>query len=282
MKERLSLLPGRRGAVWRLPLRPGDQRTRPHRHEELELVLVRSGRVEFAVDDAVHTLLPDDALWLFPDEAHALRRASPDLSMWVVVLSPALLAALCTTPEAEPLMGRRAPGGLGVRRLPHAAARWVEARLGEMLQIDESSRFNAALVHTALAAWDSCRPDLRYGDLSPVVAGALRRLDTDPARWSLTLLARDVGVSAGHLARAVRRETGRSVLDHRQLRQIEAFQVLLDRGQHLTVTDAAFAAGFGSYAQFHRVFRQHMGMAPSDYRRGLRTGAPAGAAAPHG
>ena len=31
------------------------------------------------------------------------------------------------------------------------------------------------------------------------------------------------------------------------------------------IRDAASAAGFGSYAQFHRIFRQHLGVTPRDY-----------------
>ena len=270
MIEQLGLLPGRRAAAWRLPLRPGPQRSQPHRHEELELMFLRGGSADVVVDDRVLRLGPDDTLWLFPDETHALRRASADLSMWIVVLAPDLVTALCTTPESRPLLGRRTPEGLGVRRLGHAAARWVEARLDEAATIEESARHNVALAHIALATWDSGRPDLRYQDLGPVVAGTLRRLDRDPGAWTLPRLAREEGVSPGHLARLVRRETGRSVLEHRHLRQVEVFRALFDRGWHATATEAAYAAGFGSYAQFHRVFRRYMGVSPAEYRRQLR------------
>lgn len=233
-------------------------------------MFVRGGSVDYQLDDRIVSLDRDDTLWIFPDEVHGIRRASPDLSLWIVVLAPDLLAALCTSPETRPLLARRAPEGLGVRRLPHPAARWVEARLDEAATIEEASRHNAALAHIVLATWDSCRADLRYADLGPVVAATLRRLDRDPGGWTLARLAREAGVSPGHLARVVRRETGRSVLEHRHLRQVEVFRALFDRGWHVTATDAAYAAGFGSYAQFHRIFRRYTGMSPAEYRRELR------------
>jgi len=42
--------------------------------------------------------------------------------------------------------------------------------------------------------------------------------------------------------------------------------VLLDRGR-TNLLEAALAAGFGSYAQFHRVFRALRHVTPRDYLR---------------
>jgi len=42
-----------------------------------------------------------------------------------------------------------------------------------------------------------------------------------------------------------------------------------DRGNaHRSITDIALGFGFSNMAHFSRVFRTHLGMAPSDYRRG--------------
>jgi transcriptional regulator GlxA family with amidase domain len=38
----------------------------------------------------------------------------------------------------------------------------------------------------------------------------------------------------------------------------------------LSITDVAPSCGFSIMAQFSRVFRAHMGAAPSDYRRAVR------------
>ena len=45
------------------------------------------------------------------------------------------------------------------------------------------------------------------------------------------------------------------------------FQVLYGRGRRTTALAAALGAGFGSYAQFHRVFRELTGRSPSAKRR---------------
>ena len=35
----------------------------------------------------------------------------------------------------------------------------------------------------------------------------------------------------------------------------------------IPITDAALTCGFASFSQFNRVFRKHIGMAPSQYRK---------------
>jgi len=41
-------------------------------------------------------------------------------------------------------------------------------------------------------------------------------------------------------------------------------------GNRWNMTQAALASGFGSYAQFHRVFKRHFGFGPAEYRRRVR------------
>ncbi|HTV19087.1 MAG TPA: AraC family transcriptional regulator [Polyangiaceae bacterium] len=74
-------------------------------------------------------------------------------------------------------------------------------------------------------------------------------------------IAEQLGLSSGHLARKFKHEVGVSLVEYRQRLLLERFFVVLGRGQ-VTLLDAATEAGFGSYAQFHRVYRKLMGAAP--------------------
>ena len=58
-------------------------------------------------------------------------------------------------------------------------------------------------------------------------------------------------------------------------RRIEACRQVFDDRAHdrRSITEIAFAFGFSSMAHFSRVFRAHLGVPPSDYRRGLAAGA---------
>jgi transcriptional regulator GlxA family with amidase domain len=60
-----------------------------------------------------------------------------------------------------------------------------------------------------------------------------------------------------------------SVTDYRNQLRFARFQALLGRGGE-NVKSAARQAGFGSYAQFHRVFRAHARTSPREYLRRTR------------
>jgi AraC-like DNA-binding protein len=50
-------------------------------------------------------------------------------------------------------------------------------------------------------------------------------------------------------------------------RFLEQYEAQRKTGRALTLLEAAFEAGFGSYPQFHRVFRQLAGCSPAEYQR---------------
>jgi AraC-like DNA-binding protein len=52
---------------------------------------------------------------------------------------------------------------------------------------------------------------------------------------------------------------------------MQRFFQMLDQGE-CRLLDAALEAGFGSYAQFHRVYRKLVGKAPRDYLSDRRAG----------
>jgi AraC-like DNA-binding protein len=82
-------------------------------------------------------------------------------------------------------------------------------------------------------------------------------------------LAVELGVSPGHLARSFKREMGVSLVDYRNRRRIDRFFDSISRaGGTVNLLDAALEAGFGSYAQFHRVYRKFLGSAPREVLAG--------------
>jgi transcriptional regulator GlxA family with amidase domain len=56
-----------------------------------------------------------------------------------------------------------------------------------------------------------------------------------------------------------------SLPTYRNWLRIEQVQKLLDQGKY-NLSEVARSAGFGSYAQFHRVFHAAYGVAPRDYK----------------
>ena len=119
------------------------------------------------------------------------------------------------------------------------------------------------------AVWHALRGAAGH---SPVVQRVLDALGDQP-KVSAQRLARDLGISSGHLARLFRTEMGISLVEYRNRLRIERFLGLADRSG-VNLLDAALQAGFGSYAQFHRVFRKLVGTTPREYVAGVRLPLP--------
>jgi AraC-like DNA-binding protein len=104
---------------------------------------------------------------------------------------------------------------------------------------------------------------------SPLVQRIRDAIDENPARRGKDL-AVEFGVSPGHLARAFKREMGLSLVDYRNRKRIDRFwDTLRRRGRSYSLKQAAFDAGFGSYAQFNRIHKKLVGVGP---RLGARRG----------
>jgi AraC-like DNA-binding protein len=95
-----------------------------------------------------------------------------------------------------------------------------------------------------------------------LVADAVAILAQDPSMGGKELAAQ-LDVNPNRLTRAFREEMGMSVVEYRNRVRLDVFsQLSQDRRRNLL--DAALAAGFGSYAQFHRVFTEAYGRAPRE------------------
>jgi AraC-like DNA-binding protein len=103
---------------------------------------------------------------------------------------------------------------------------------------------------------------------SPLVRQILESLGREPP-VSGEQLAKELGISPGHLARSFKSEMGCSLVEYRNRLRVERFFATVDRGGS-NIQQAAEEAGFGSYAQFHRVFRKLIGTTPREYLTGRK------------
>jgi transcriptional regulator GlxA family with amidase domain len=64
-----------------------------------------------------------------------------------------------------------------------------------------------------------------------------------------------------------KQQTGIALVDFRNRQRVEKFLALYRTGQRMTMLEAALEAGFGSYPQFHRVFKRVTGRSPAEHRK---------------
>ncbi len=151
-------------------------------------------------------------------------------------------------------------------RLDENDVRWLQDRLIEVAAVSTSpDRFNAGLAYLTLAAWDMTRAP-RAPDIARTVSQVMALID-QPGGQPVPVLAAAVGLSVSQLNRVFRSNTGMTVTQYRHERQLRVYCELYGAGRCMSSVDAAHAAGFGSYAQFHRVFTRAMGCSPTEYRR---------------
>lgn len=87
-----------------------------------------------------------------------------------------------------------------------------------------------------------------------------------PEDISLDLLCSKFDVSHSYLSHQFKLVTGFSVTDYIQMTRVRNVQALLV-GTNIPITEVGTPCGFNSFSQFNRVFRKHIGMAPSTYRK---------------
>lgn len=109
-------------------------------------------------------------------------------------------------------------------------------------------------------------PAMPYRRTSPLVAAVVQALARTPS-LSGAALAQQHGTSVSRLARSFKAEMGISIVEHRNRLRLQRFFQLVETGRGLL--PSALAAGFGSYAQFHRVFCAQHKSSPGVYL-GLR------------
>ncbi len=247
----------------------------PHTHAELEFNLVVRGSVRYLVDDQRYDLRRHDLIWLFPEQEHLLLQPSPDAEMWIGVLKQGVLHRLCSPAVANAMTAPRLAGPCR-RQLEPARARWLGGLCAELAARQsgpdqpDSDSVTTGLIHAFVLAWETFlaagEPGAGSGaDVHPAVEQAAHLIAGGDTR-AFAALARDVGMTRSSLSRRFRRDLGLSLVQHRNRCRIERFVDLRERGRHSALS-AALAAGFGSYAQFHRVFRSVMGTSPRDHRR---------------
>jgi AraC-like DNA-binding protein len=250
--------------------RVGDVRPRAHRHAELEVNLVVRGTASYLLGDRRYALTPGTLTWLFPGQDHVLVDESADHELWWAAFRPALVARLATTRHARPLL-QEDPVGDFSRRLDSGRVR----RLGALFhEVQDAERADDVLVNAGLAylltfAWRAFldSDDVVEGvDLHPAVETVARMLQADPDVGDLATLARAARLSSSHLSRIFKEQTGVSISRFRNQQRLQRFLRLYGRGRRTTALAAALEAGFGSYAQFHRVFREQTGRSPSALR----------------
>ncbi len=172
--------------------------------------------------------------------------------------------------QIDPLMARRLGGSGGVARLALETMRSAYRELPGMSEQAAASVGDAItqFVHLSLL-------DLAGIGTAVTQREALRERikqhvndHLGDARLTVESIAQALNCSRRQLYNAFAEEPD-GVAGYVLRRRLEACRLSFDNRQndHRSITDIAFSFGFSNMAHFSRVFRSHLGLPPSDYRR---------------
>lgn len=272
---------------------------RPHRHVELELNLVIEGTITYVVGGQRLRFGKRSLLWIFPEQEHQLIDRSQDARYYVVVFKPAMIAHACQGGAHAALLQKEPEDGgvLQTELLPDSfelVRKSMDLLLEDGLGLDVLNReagfgmgsdfryehgdpdwLNAGLRHLLLLGWRQMRnrSDLNPSvNLHPAITRALSKLGGGQWTGSLDELGRACGVSGSYLSRLFVRQIGVSLTRYRNSVRLSTFWEALQSSKNRTITEAVYAAGFGSYAQFYKVFVDAYGTSPRDSLRRMMSG----------
>jgi AraC-like DNA-binding protein len=261
-----------------------------HRNEGVEICLLETGSMRFAVEDENYPLGPGDLTITRPWQAH--RQGDPRIAAgrlhWATIAVGAqrpdqdwrwprwsVLAASDAAELTRRLRRTKSPVWRAspdvVRSFRRMAAAMAEAE-GRRL-----SRVAVGLNELLLGVLDLLRAENRVEQ--PQLASPehsvelfLRDLRTNlnslAQVWTLAGMAAACGMGTTQFSLLCRRLTNDSPLRYLNLVRLEAAARLLRVEPGRSVTDIAYGCGFGSSQYFANQFRRHYGKAPSEFRAG--------------
>jgi AraC-like DNA-binding protein len=262
-----------------------------HHHRELELNVVVQGTITYVVNGKRFTFPPRTLLWLFPGQEHQLITRSDNARFYVVVFTPTLIAKACHTEKYQDL--KRSPSDQS--RIESAVLDpkpfdliWktmtslVQGSLDSDLLNREAGfgpasdfRFehhdpdalNAGLHYLLLLCWRyqiEANTSREAVNLHPAVKRAIRILSENDRGQSLEELSRACGASKSYLSRTFHQQIGVPLNQYRNSLRLARFFEAYRRTDHSTLAEAVYAAGFGSYARFYKVFIDSYGCGPRE------------------
>lgn len=245
-----------------------------HAHETLEINLVLRGSGQVLLENQRYPLLPGHLIWLWPGQRHVPSNWSSDMRLWIVEWQPGSLARLQKARQRD----TPAPAVLTApfcRRLAAPALQRLDGVLAATAARTRPDAFNRGLDFALFALWDeflAAEPVTDCTAFHPKLAAVLALLADPDQNLTQTELARRVKLSPWYLSDLFRQQTGLTIPDYRNRLRLQEFFRRLHAHPEIRLLQHALDSGFGSYAQFYRVFATALGIPP---RQWLRQAIPA-------
>ena len=245
-----------------------------HAHDTLEINLVLRGSGQVLLENRRYPLLPGHLIWLWPGQRHVPSDWSSDMRLWIVEWQPGAFGRLrkARRRDVPPPGDSTAPF---CRRLAAPVLQRLDGLLAAAAARTRPDAFNRGLDFALFALWDeflAAEPVADCAAFHPKLETVLGLLADPDSELTQAQLAQRVNLSPYYLSDVFRRQTGLTIPAYRNRLRLQGFFRRFQARPEIRLLQHALDAGFGSYAQFYRVFTSALGLPPREWLR--QTAAP--------
>jgi AraC-like DNA-binding protein len=227
-----------------------------HFHKNYELIYVLDGEVELTLGSQKMCLQADSFAIVLPNQFHAYR--TPQHSrVWIAVFSADFVGEFAKLTEGKQAADPRFTCNETVKAYLLSAL--ITESTPDLLSMK-------SLLYAACAAFLTQVQLVDKGGTGELVGKVIQYVQTHYAEdMTFIRMAEALGYEYHYLSRRFRQHFGMHFRQFLNMYRMEqAQQLLLD--STTSITDVAYGVGFQNLRTFNRVFAQHMGMTPSEFR----------------
>lgn len=244
-----------------------------HFHRRYEMTFVTKGKLSVELDDEKYEVLPGEAILVMPFIFHSLT-TEPETEYLTVVFDESYVKTFCkSTAQKVPLSAIFKPDELTAKIIYEFLGGGGKSALGHyedkyMLPVENNDimRIKAGLYAFCSKAYSTITWIKRSRDdkmTYSIISFIAENFATD---ISLASMAESLGYDYGYLSRVFNELFSinfRTLLN--QFRCDHAYNLITSGAD--TLTEIALKSGFQSIRSFNRVFKEIIGIAPSELRR---------------
>lgn len=241
-----------------------------HRHDYFEFEIVMSGSALHELNGVRETLERGDVIALSPSDVHRFS-----------VLSPVRICNFCIYYKDAPSAVEKL---LSSVKFP-LRGRFSEGDLDELIELfertEQATRAGGEFEREIITAYtvlfltrffsgtqSQAAEGVGYTHVARAMEFIAENFTTD---ITLDDVAQSVHLNAGYFSKLFTRISGKSFVRYLTEQRVEYARHLLTATDQ-SVTDIAFASGFGSFSAFSRAFRACTHMTPHEFRGQIRKG----------
>lgn len=231
-----------------------------HYHPTPEFYLVLNGICRILLNNTIHLMQRGTVIWLAPKQIHVICEQSFDFSFIICQLKNQFLKKF-ENPETLPQ--KTAFYKLSEQELSYLEHFFSTLPPQKEAAYDIAMRYAAD--HLIRLFKQTTEPDQRL--LHPGIEKVVRFLMQEKQKVPLKELCRLAAMSPTHLQQMFKTQMDMTITDFRNHQQVRRFLTVYNTGKRFNLSEAVYQSGFGSYAQFYRIFSKITGYTPREYQR---------------